>query len=253
MTTFRTAAEYLGLPATGEHARLYRNEGGGRFREISHELGIDRGSFVMGANHGDLDNDGFPDIYLGTGAPDFRALMPNRMFRSAAARHFEDVTTAGGFGHLQKGHGISFADLDGDGDQDVHAVMGGAYEADVYPNAVFLNPGGDAAWITLRLEGTRANRDAIGARIRVVTTTPAGPRDIWVHVDAGGSFGGNSLQQEIGLGDAGAIERVEVRWPDGSPIEIFADVPMRRILRLRQGSGVAIAEPGMKQGPVLNN
>ena len=97
------------------------------------------------------------------------------MFRNGAApegrRIFEDVTTAGGFGHLQKGHGIAFGDIDGDGDQDIYAVMGGWYSGDRYRNALFQNPGHGHHWITLRLEGQRANRFGVGARIAVTLLT----------------------------------------------------------------------------------
>ena len=237
LATFSIAAEYLGGNRAGETPRLYRNEGDLQFRDVTEVVGLDRTAFVMGANHGDLDNDGWPDLYLGTGAPDFRALMPNRMFRNDTGSRFQDVTTAGGFGHLQKGHGISFADLDDDGDQDVCAEMGGAYEADAYPNALFRNPGNENSWVTLRLVGNSSNRDAIGARIRVSTRGPGKGREIYTWVDSGGSFGGNSLQQEIGLGTASAIEEVEVRWPDGSPPERWTAIPIRRTLTLRQGEG----------------
>src|SRR5690606_28194883 len=113
------AADYLGLPHTGERARLYRNRGDGTFGDASREAGLDRLLHTMGGNHGDLDNDGWPDLYLGTGDPDFTTLVPNRMFRNAGGVRFQDVTTSGGFGQLQKGHGIAFADLDNDGDQDI--------------------------------------------------------------------------------------------------------------------------------------
>ena len=88
----------------------------------------------MGSNFGDLDNDGWLDFYLGTGDPDLLTIMPNRMFRNAGGKFFQDVTTSGGFGNLQKGHGVSFADFDNDGDQDVHEDMGGAVSSDIYPN-----------------------------------------------------------------------------------------------------------------------
>ena len=90
----------------------------------------------MGANYGDIDSDGFPDCYVGTGIPDLRSLTPNRMLRNAGGTRFVDVTTAGGFGNVQKGHAVSFADFDNDGDQDVFEVMGGAYEGDLYQNAL---------------------------------------------------------------------------------------------------------------------
>ena len=72
----------------------------------------------MGANFGDIDNDGYLDVYLTTGRPDFAALMPNVMLRNDQASRFVDVTFSAGLGHLQKGHGVGFADIDNDGDQD---------------------------------------------------------------------------------------------------------------------------------------
>ena len=239
----QVAADYLGLPTTAAHPRLYRNLGGEapegsrgevRFADVTAAAGIDHVLLAMGANFGDVDNDGWLDLYLGTGAPDYRALVPNRMFRNAGDGSFHDVTTSGGFGHLQKGHGISFADLDNDGDQDVFAVLGGAYSGDVYPNALFVNPGHGHRWITLRLEGSRSNRAAIGARVRLELETPAGPRRLFRTVSTGGSFGASSLQQEIGLGDATALRAVEVAWPAGGR-DVYRDLPMDRVVRLREG------------------
>ena len=84
----------------------------------------------MGLNFGDLDNDGWLDFYLGTGNPDFDTLMPEphvpQRRRQAASR---TSPRPADFGHLQKGHGIAFADIDNDGDQDVFEKMGGAYQA----------------------------------------------------------------------------------------------------------------------------
>ena len=98
-----------------------------------------------------------------------------------------------GTGHLQKGHAVAFADLDHDGDQDVFADMGGAYPGDNYRNSLFLNPGAGGAnrWLKLKLEGTRSNRAAIGALIKVIVATPAGSREIFKTVNSGGSFGSN--------------------------------------------------------------
>ena len=84
----------------------------------------------MGTNFGDLDNDGFLDFYIGIGYPDYEALMPNVMYRKQGGTGFSDVTSAGGFGHLQKGHAIAFADLDHDGDQDVFEQIGGFQPGD---------------------------------------------------------------------------------------------------------------------------
>lgn len=232
------AADYLGLPISMEHPRLYRNEGAKgtvKFTDVTVAAGLDHALMSMGANFGDLDNDGFLDLYLGTGAPDYRALVPNRMFRNNAGTSFQDITTSGGFGHLQKGHAISFADIDNDGDQDVYAVMGGAYSGDIFQNALFVNPGHGNSWITLRLEGTRSNRSAIGARLRLEIETPDGPRQIHRVVSSGGSFGASSLQQEIGLGNATAIRVLEIRWPGGAT-DTHQNLSINQTLDYREGS-----------------
>jgi hypothetical protein len=227
----------LGKPNKAEVPRVYHNRGDGRFDEVAHELGLDRVILAMGANFGDLDNDGWLDCYFGTGIPDYQGLLPNRMFRNDSGRRFQDVTTAGGFGHLQKGHGVAFADLDGDGDQDVVEELGGAYEGDVYTSVVFQNPGHGGHWIRLKLEGVRSNRAAIGARIRVRVLTDAGPRDIHRVVVSGGSFGSSPLEQHIGLGRARAVEDVEIRWPTSGVVQTLRDLEMDRRYRVREGGG----------------
>ena len=103
---------YLGQPPAAETLKLYRNDGRGGFTDVSVAAGVARVVPSMGANVGDIDNDGFLDVYLGTGAPSFGSLIPNILLRNDAGRRFDDVTEATGTGHLQKGHGVAFADLD---------------------------------------------------------------------------------------------------------------------------------------------
>ncbi|MXW80248.1 MAG: CRTAC1 family protein [Gemmatimonadetes bacterium] len=191
--------------------------------------------YTMGCDFGDLDNDGWLDFYAGTGSPSLRSVMPNRMFRNAGGRFFEDVTTSGGFGHLQKGHGVAFGDYDNDGDQDIYAVMGGAYTGDVFQNVLFANPGHGNHWITLLLEGVQSNRAALGARIRIEVATAEGKRNIYATVGTGASFGGSSLQQEIGLGQATAIETVEVTWPATGAQQLFTGLEMNQSYSIREG------------------
>lgn len=229
------AAEYLGQPADAELPRLYRNEGDGTFTDVTEPARLDRVLYSMGSNFGDLDNDGWLDAYVGTGDPDFRSLIPSRMFRNDGGTRFQEVTAAGGFGHLQKGHAISFADLDHDGDQDIHAVMGGAFQGDVFHNVLFENPGHDNHWITLRLEGTRSNRSAIGARLRLTVARGDTTRTIHRTVSTGGSFGASSLQQEIGLGRADALRSIAIMWPSGTE-QRFTDVAMNQIIHVREGA-----------------
>ncbi len=230
------AADALGRANPGAKPRLYRGGGDGTFEDVTAEARLDRVLIAMGANYGDLDGDGYLDAYFGTGEPTLSALMPNRMFRNRDGETFDDVTTAGGFGHLQKGHGIAFGDIDGDGDQDVYAVFGGAYEGDAFQNALFENPGHENHWVTLRLEGVRANRDGIGARIELVVPAIGGRRTIHSLVSAGGSFGASSLQQEIGLGRAARIRSLTVRWPGSGTVDEWKDVAADRVYRVREGA-----------------
>ena len=130
---------------------------------------------------------------------------------------------------------MSFGDLDADGDQDLYHVSGGAFEGDTFPNALYLNPGHGNRWITLRLEGAATNRAAIGARIRVTAATAAGDREVHVTVGSGGSFGGSSLQQEIGLGAATAIRAVAITWPVTGETDVYDGVGLDRAYRVREG------------------
>jgi hypothetical protein len=216
------AAEILGLEHSSDHGRLYRNDGAGGFVDVTEELGLDRLITTMGANFGDLDNDGWLDMYLGTGYPSYEALVPNVMLRNDAGQRFVDVTTAGGFGHLQKGHGIAFGDLDDDGDQDVFEQMGGAYRGDGFHDVLYENPGNDNHFLRLKLVGTTSNRSALGARVRVDVEAPDGPRSIHRHVSSGGSFGSSPLEVHVGLGATEAEEvTVTVDWPTSGTRQTF--------------------------------
>jgi hypothetical protein len=96
--------------------------------------------------------------------------MPNTLLHNG--ERFIDITESSGTGAFAKGHGIAFADLNNDGDEDIFAVMGGPVVGDPYNTRVFQNPGAHGNdWITLKLNRVKTNRAAIGARI-AVTVTP---------------------------------------------------------------------------------
>ena len=204
----------LAQPAIGERPRLYHNEGT-RFVDVSRQAGLDRVWLPMGSNCGDLDNDGYLDFYLGTGSPPYSSLMPNVLMHNLGGLRFEDVTMASGTGHLQKGHGIAFADWDFDGDLDLFLEAGGAVPGDRAHNALFENPGHGNHFIRLKLIGKRSNRSAIGARVRVQILTADGPNSIHRLIGPGSSFGNNPLSPVIGLGQAQSITSIDVEWPGG--------------------------------------
>ena len=230
------AADYLGLPHGGARTRLYKNDGAGRFIDVTRETGLYRVHLTMGANFGDLDNDGFLDMYLGTGYPSYDALGPNIAYRNNGGQSFTDVTFSAGLGHLQKGHGISFGDLDRDGDQDIFVQVGGFYPGDGFINALYENPGHGNRWVSVRLVGVESNRAAIGARIKLELEMNDGTlRSVYSQVTSGGSFGASSLEQQIGLGQAQRIISMEIYWPTSDTRQVFTDVPLEIYIEVREG------------------
>jgi ASPIC/UnbV protein/VCBS repeat protein len=242
------AREYLRLPLETvqqgkkiavESSHLYKNNGDGTFSDVTQRVGLaDKVIYAMGSNFGDLDNDGWLDFYIGTGNPDLRSVIPNRMFHSVGGKRFDEVTLPGGFGHIQKGHATAFADFDRDGDQDIYAVLGGAYQGDRATSVLFENPGWAAnKWIKLELEGRTANRSAIGARVEVDVVDAKGiARTVRRTVNTGGSFGSGSLQLHIGLGRATRIGEMRIQWPDSARSKTtYSDLTLNSAYHVRQG------------------
>ncbi|MCE9525128.1 MAG: CRTAC1 family protein [Planctomycetales bacterium] len=222
-----------GQPHQRESNRLYRNLQGKGFEDVTKEAGLDMVFVAMGSNFGDFDNDGFLDIYLGTGDPNLSMLVPNRMFKNVAGKRFAEITASSGTGNLQKGHGVACGDWDRDGNVDIFIEMGGAINGDKYHNILFQNPGHTNHWLTVKLAGEKSNRAAIGARIKVVT---AGEKPLTIHrtVSSGSSFGANPLQQTIGVGKADRIALLEIHWPTSGTTQVFRDVAVDQALEITE-------------------
>jgi hypothetical protein len=227
---------YLHMPALAETIELYHNNGNGTFTDVTKAVGLDRVVPAMGSNFGDLDNDGYLDVYLGTGTPSFAALMPNVMLKNVEGKRFVDVTEATGTGNLQKGHGIAFVDIDNDGDEDVLLNSGGAVPGDNFTESLYENPGagGTNHWISVKLVGVKTNRPAIGAKITVhlagdILGSPIRYRE----VTSGSSFGSNSFVQHIGLGQA-TIASLDIEWPTSRTHQEFKNVPVDSYLEIHE-------------------
>ncbi len=235
---YYAAAEKLDIPAGNpEKMLLYRNNHNGTFTNLADSIGLNKNVFAMGANFGDIDNDGFLDMYLGSGNPDYKSLIPNKMFKNISGKEFVDVTNSARVGHLQKGHGVSFADMDNDGDQDIYIEMGGAYPGDAYQNSFFLNPGQSTNnWICFKLEGTKSNRSAIGTQIKLTFKENGVTRNIYRDVNSGGSFGASPLRREIGIGKATIIDEIEVRWHGSGLVQVFKNVKPNQFFKIKEGS-----------------
>jgi tetratricopeptide (TPR) repeat protein len=235
ISTEETLRSYLGLSPNAETLKLYRNMGDGTFRDVTAETHLDRVFMPMGANFGDIDNDGFLDIYLGTGNPTYGSLVPNVLLHNKDGKFFTDVTESSGTGELHKGHGVAFADMGNNGHEDLLEEVGGAVPGDRHAFRLFKNPRGDNDWITVHLVGVKSNRSAIGARIKVtVQDGDQAPRTIYRTVGSGGSFGASPLQQHIGLGKSARILDLEVWWPASQTRQNFAGVNKNQFIEIKE-------------------
>lgn len=230
------AMEILGHVNDGSKMYLYHNNHDGTFSDVSAAAGLNKTVFAMGSNFGDIDNDGFLDMYLGTGNPDYKSLTPNKLFRNMGNGKFADVTVSGRVGNLQKGHAVAFNDLNNDGNVDIFIEVGGAYMGDIFNNSLYLNPGqNNNRWIKLQLEGTDSNRSAIGTKIKVSFKENGVPRSVYRIVNSGGSFGASSLRMEIGVGESTIIDQIELIWPKSQKKQLFKNVQPNQCIKIIEG------------------
>ena len=218
-------------------ARLYKNDGKGGFDEVGEQVGLTMPMLPMGSNFGDAMNDGFPDMYLGTGNPSYDSIVPN-IFISNEQGKFIDRTLSTRLGHLQKGHAVSFADFDRDGDLDIFEQMGGAYRGDPFYDALYENPGETGNnWVSIRLKGVKSNSYGVGAKVRVVVPDENGrERSIYQWMNSGGSFGANPLELHFGLAEAEKIVQIEVFWPVTGKTQILTSPKINRRLVIEEQS-----------------
>ncbi len=209
---------------------LYRNQGKGEFQDVSVESGLGRNTRFVGWGCGffDFDNDGWPDLLLvnGHAFPEVDRLKIDIHYRERAILYrshrgkFVDISESAGTGILEphSSRGLAFADYDNDGA--VEALVNNQNEA---PSLLRQTSPPKNNWIIVKLEGVRANRSGIGARVRVI----AGPLVQTGEVRSGGSYLSQSdLRLHFGLAQQKKVDRVEIAWPGGARqvvINIAAD------------------------------
>ena len=226
---------YAGLPPNAETLKLYRNKHDGTFEDVTARVGLDKVYMPMGSNFGDVDNDGYLDIYLGVGQPSFTALLPHVLFRNNEGKSFVDITESSGTGELHKGHGIAFADLRRRGSEDIVAQIGGAVPADKHAMRVFENPGNSNDWLNVRLIGVKSNHEALGTQIHVTVQSRNAPaRSIYRAVGETSSFGGNPLEQHIGLGSQAELVDLDIVWPASGTRQHFAGVRKNQFIEIKE-------------------
>jgi VCBS repeat protein/ASPIC/UnbV protein/tetratricopeptide repeat protein len=217
--------------------RLFHNDGKGRFEDVTERAGLRLAAGGLSINSGDINGDGYPDLFLGTGGPPLERLEPDLLFVNRGDGTFWNATFETGTGHLQKGHGISFADLDGDGRQELYVVLGGAWPVDQWSNVLYWNHTGEDSrrphFIKVVLRGKRSNSHGVGARVSVT----AGGRTILREISQGGGFGANPYLAEVGLGLVERIDRVEVAWPTSKTKQVFENVPIDKTILVEELAG----------------
>jgi hypothetical protein len=230
-----TLRSYLGLPTNAGTMRLYRNMRNGTFQDVTQEAHLDKINMPMGANFGDIDNDGYLDILLATGGPEYGALAPKMLLRNHDGKYFVDVTASSRTGDLHKGHAVAFADLGNNGREDLLISTGGATPGDAHQFRVYKNPGNGNDWITVKLVGVKSNRSGIGAQIHVtVEDKGQGIRSMYRTAGSGGSFGANPIEQHIGLGKAAKIVALEVWWPASKSHQEFRGVEKNQFIEIKE-------------------
>ena len=227
----------------GSSDHVWKNDGKGFMDEVSDESGVTRATrsvLSFGGGFFDYDNDGWLDIFIANGhvypEVDQAEIEPAQHYRqlptllhNEANGTFRDVTASAGSGLAvpRVSRGVAFVDWDNDGMIDI--VVGNNGDA---PFLLHNNGHTGNHFINLKLVGTKSNRDAIGARVRLQAAGLAQMREI----QSGGSYLSQSdLRANFGLGKATRAESVEVSWPSGVH-QVFKNVDADRFYRIEEGS-----------------
>jgi hypothetical protein len=226
-------------------ATLYHNNGDGTFTDVTNEAGLGRNTQFLGwgALFLDIDNDGWPDIFLANGHvyPEVDRRGFSTSFRERKVLYwnqhnakFLDISTNAGPGitALFNSHGIAAADFDNDGK--VEILVNNSHDTP----SLLKNLGEQGNWVLVKLTGTRSNRDAIGARVAV----RSGGHLQVQEVRSGGGYNSQSdFRLHFGLGTATRADLIDIRWPSGTT-QRLENVPGNQVLKIKE-----VAEPAKHQ------
>ncbi len=218
---------------------IYKNTGKGDFVEVTKQSGMKALSRPMAGyspNIADFDNDGWKDIFVSRGHVESPASshlwvidQPNTVFRNLGGMKFAALTSEAGFMSQPpaRHRGSAVGDLNGDGRLDV-VVSALSAPAEIWINE---SPGANH-WVGFKLQGTKSNRDGIGARITVVTRSGTQYNHM---TTAGGYASSSATPVHFGLGSNASIDMVEIRWPSGI-VQELRDVTPDRVVNVREES-----------------
>jgi hypothetical protein len=218
-------------PPEGHPSRIFHNNGDGTFTRLDRSIGLTGCYGTMSGNFGDFNNDGNMDLLLGNGDPHMNRTEPPVLLEfDEEEGKFKDVTFAAGLPYTGKGHGSNLADLAGDGRLSLILAPGGSYPGDLLTVSVFRPKSLPGNYLNVRLVGTRSNRNAIGARLKL----DAGGRGRHSLVCCGTGFGCLPYEQHFGLGTLERADALEIWWPSGLR-QRFEQLPVNTTIRIVEG------------------
>jgi hypothetical protein len=220
---------------------LYHNDGKGNFDDVTRtsRVGVETRYICWGVGMVDLDNDGYPDLFMVTGnvypevervLPQYANKTPRAVFRNLGNNTFEELVEAAGPGVAEAhcSRGCAFGDFDNDGDIDMLIL-----NLNENPSLLRNDIRGKQNWIKVKLEGVKSNRSAIGARVLAHYGRKTQAQSV---LSQSSFYSCNDSRLHFGLG-SNTLVSVDVYWPNGL-VESYKQLPINQLVTLREGTGI---------------